>query len=165
MHIVTTSNHTKQSAEHRGMSSRRLLIAGISWLTLVCGTSFSFNSQARVPSDLDLASSQISQQGFYRISYKANLDQVAINRLHSWTVHVETSQGQPVDGAEVSIDGGMPQHKHGLPTRPRVTQSLGNGDYVVEGMKFQMGGWWQIRVTVRTGEQHDLATFNLALRA
>lgn len=39
----------------------------------------------------------------------------------------------------------MSQHGHGLPTRPQVTQNLGNGDYLVEGTKFQMGGWWVMR--------------------
>ena len=40
----------------------------------------------------------------------------------------------------LKVDGDMPQHGHGLPTRPRVTRNLGNGDYQIEGVKFQMGG-------------------------
>ena len=40
----------------------------------------------------------------------------------------------------------MPQHGHGLPTRPRVTRSLGEGIYEIEGVRFNMGGWWGIKL-------------------
>ena len=33
----------------------------------------------------------------------------------------------------------MPQHGHGLPTKPRVTRPLGNGDHLVEGDEVQHG--------------------------
>ena len=84
--------------------------------------------------------------------------------MHSWTLHVETKEGRPVTDATVKIDGDMPQHGHGLPTRPRVTRNLGNGDYLVEGVKFQMGGWWVMEFTVATGESSDVAKFNLKLQ-
>ena len=58
----------------------------------------------------------------------------------------------------------MPQHGHGLPTRPQVTQDLGNGDYLVEGLKFQMIGWWEVRYTITASEQSDSITFNLVLK-
>src|SRR5687768_15636540 len=32
---------------------------------------------------------------------------------------VDAEKGEPVTAAEITIDGGMPQHGHGLPTRPR----------------------------------------------
>jgi hypothetical protein len=57
----------------------------------------------------------------------------------------------------------MPQHGHGLPTSPQVTQNLGNGDYLVEGMKFQMPGWWEVRFNILAGGQSDAITFNLTL--
>jgi hypothetical protein len=58
----------------------------------------------------------------------------------------------------------MPQHGHGLPTSPQVTQNLGNGDYLVEGMKFQMPGWWEVRFSISAGAQTDTITFNLTLQ-
>ena len=65
--------------------------------------------------------------------------------------------------AAITVDGDMPQHGHGLPTRPQVTKHLGNGDYLVEGMKFQMGGWWVVDFTIDAARparygavQHDL---------
>jgi hypothetical protein len=57
----------------------------------------------------------------------------------------------------------MPQHGHGLPTRPRVTHALGNGLYEIEGVRFNMGGWWEFRLAINAASGSDVVTFNLAL--
>ena len=119
------------------------------------------------PADLDLATTQPSHGGKFMVSYKSDLDPVTINKLHTWTLHVADSAGKPVDNATVAIDGGMPEHNHGMPTQPIVT-SLGGGDYRAEGMKFQMPGRWTVTVTVTDtlggAAQPDSATFNLLLQ-
>jgi hypothetical protein len=61
------------------------------------------------------------------------------------------------------VDGGMPQHGHGLPTKPLVTRQLGNGDHLVEGMKFNMGGWWVVKFRVNAAQGPDSVVFNLKL--
>jgi hypothetical protein len=43
-----------------------------------------------------------------------------------------------------------------MPTQPEVTEDLGNGDYLVEGMSFQMGGYWIIDFTLTFDGQTDL---------
>lgn len=43
-------------------------------------------------------------------------------RMHTVRVAITDAAGAPVDDATIQIDGGMPQHGHGLPTRPRVTR-------------------------------------------
>ena len=55
------------------------------------------------------------------------------------------------------------QHGHGLPTQPQVTQTLGNGRYLLEGMKFNMPGWWTLTVKVDGPDGRDETTFNLVL--
>jgi hypothetical protein len=40
-----------------------------------------------------------------------------------------------------------------MPTRPQVTEELGGGDYRVEGMQFQMGGWWTMIFDIEAGGQ------------
>ena len=69
----------------------------------------------------------------------------------------------PVAGAIVSVDGGMPQHHHGLPTQPRVTKDYGDGRYLIEGMKFSMSGWWEIKLKIDGAQGADNVTFNLVL--
>jgi hypothetical protein len=58
----------------------------------------------------------------------------------------------------------MPQHGHGLPSRPQVTKNLGSGNYLVEGMKFQMGGWWVMDFTINANGQTDAVHFNMMLK-
>jgi YtkA-like len=110
------------------------------------------------------ASAHVSDQGAYRVSYRSDTTPIPINRMHTWTLHIETPDGRPVTDATVKATGDMPQHGHGLPTRPQVTRNLGNGDYLVEGMKFQMGGWWVMEFAVAAGGKNDVAKFNLMLQ-
>lgn len=116
------------------------------------------------PAELDTAASRMTCSGLYCVSFTSVIEPIPINRIHNWTVHVETTDGRPVNNAEISVSGGMPQHGHGLPTRPRVTQHLGNGDYVVEGLKFHMTGRWEIRFDISSGGQSDSVAISLFLQ-
>ena len=78
-------------------------------------------------------------------------------------VAITDAAGMPVDDATIQVDGGMPQHGHGLPTRPRVTRALGNGLYEIEGVRFNMGGWWEFKLAIKAASGSDVVTFNLAL--
>jgi len=68
-----------------------------------------------------------------------------------------------VSHAEIDLDGGMPAHDHGLPTHPQMTRYLGKGSYLVEGMKFHMGGLWTVTITVTDGNASDHTTFDFNL--
>ena len=68
--------------------------------------------------------------------------------------------GVPISHAHITVDGGMPQHGHGLPTRPQATQELADGTYLLEGLKFSMTGWWEIKLTIQSTEGSDKVTFN-----
>jgi hypothetical protein len=117
-----------------------------------------------VPSDLDYSTSRTSDEGLFKVSYTASTGTVPVNQMHQWTLHIETAEGQPVEGASIKVDGDMPQHGHGLPTSPRVTTYLGNGDYLVDGLKFQMGGWWVMDFTINADGQTDAVHFNMMLK-
>jgi len=84
---------------------------------------------------------------------------------HMQTVRVmiRDTEGGAVDDAQIAIDGGMPQHGHGLPTRPRVTRSLGDGSYEIDGVRFNMGGWWEFTLVITSPHGSDTVTFNLDL--
>lgn len=84
-------------------------------------------------------------------------------QMQTVRVVVRDAAGRAVDGAQITIDGGMPQHGHGLPTRPRVTRALGEGGYEIEGVRFNMGGWWEIRLAITTAQGADAVVFNLAI--
>jgi hypothetical protein len=117
-----------------------------------------------VPADLDYATTRLSEQGLYEISYRSDVGSVPVNQMQSWTLHVETAEGEVVENATITVDGDMPQHGHGLPTRPQVTSYLGQGDYRVEGLKFHMPGWWVMDFVVNAEGQTDQVRFNLLLQ-
>jgi YtkA-like protein len=84
-------------------------------------------------------------------------------QMQTIRVTVRDAEGRAIDEAQISIDGGMPQHGHGLPTRPRVTRNLGDGMYEVEGVRFNMGGWWEFKLAIAGSRGADTVTFNLDL--
>lgn len=101
-----------------------------------------------------------SAQGNYVATLHAD-EKLKVRKLHTVRLAITDSTGHPVDGAVVDVDGGMPAHGHGLPTQPRVTQSLGNGRYQVDGIRFNMGGWWVLTFRVDGSAGPDSVTFNL----
>ena len=133
-----------------------LAIVALSVLAVGCG----HFRQAPSP-DIQLV--KASAHGLYRASVRPDVTPIPVRRLQRWTLHLDTVDGQPVDTATISMDGGMPQHGHGLPTKPRVTRALGNGDHLIEGVKFNMGGWWVVKFAITTTAGSDTVTFNLGL--
>lgn len=109
------------------------------------------------------AASWTSNRGLFVASYSSELDPLQINKLHTWVLHLEDIQGKAVLGALIKADGGMPEHNHGLPTRPRVTEELGNGNYRVEGLRFHMGGKWQLTFTIEANDKTDIVVIDVSL--
>ncbi len=101
--------------------------------------------------------------GEFLVELVPDAEPVPVNVLHSWTVRVTTRDGTPITDAVVSVDGDMPEHRHGLPTRPEVTGHLGDGRYRVDGMKFSMPGHWVLVVTVWIGSRRETASFDRVL--
>jgi hypothetical protein len=118
---------------------------------------------AKPPQGLDYSRTRTSASGLYRATIRPQGDSIPHGKLHRWTLHLETAAGAPVDSVTIAVDGGMPQHGHGLPTKPRVTRELGDGDHLVEGMKFNMGGWWVVKFRVSAAAGQDSVVFNLKL--
>ena len=115
------------------------------------------------PADLELSLQHASQQGRFVVRMDPPATGPAINQMHAWQVRVDTADGSPVSNARIDFDGGMPQHGHGFPTKPRVTRELSPGLYALEGMKFSMTGWWDMRLNIRSGDTADTAVFNVIL--
>ncbi|MBX3591767.1 MAG: FixH family protein [Burkholderiaceae bacterium] len=113
-----------------------------------------------VPQDLDLALTRPSIGRKYVVTLQPPAQPAAINQLHAWRVLLNTPAGVPVTQARIRVDGGMPQHGHGLPTKPQVTRELPDGGYLIEGMKFSMTGWWEIKLAIDGPAGADRVTFN-----
>ena len=109
-----------------------------------------------------LAEEWKSERGAYTVSFNSSIDPIEINRIHSWTLAIQ-SDGEPVSGAALTITGGMPAHDHGMPTRPRVTDELGAGKYLLEGMRFHMNGRWEVAIEIEAEGRRDTVIILLDL--
>lgn len=127
----------------------------------------------QAPPDLDIAAFQLSRDQHYLAHIEVHADApsdlgnaaaVPLNRMHRWRLLVSDLAGRPVAGAVIRVTGHMPGHVHGLPTQPRVTRALAPGVYLVEGLKFQMEGWWVMQFHIQpadAGAPADDVAFNL----
>jgi hypothetical protein len=115
------------------------------------------------PTGLNLSLDRPTDHQKYLMKLHSLVEPIAINKMHAWEIYLRTPSGKPVLGASISVGGGMPQHGHGFPTQPRVTKELGDGRYVIEGMKFSMSGWWEIKLKVVAGLGTDEITFNTVI--
>jgi hypothetical protein len=106
----------------------------------------------------------LSEKKVFSVSYASSPAAPPMNTIHSWNVTVKTPAGDPVTGAMVMVSGDMPEHGHGLPTEPEVTEETSPGTYLVEGMKFSMPGWWVVTFVIKSGSSQDTVTFNLRLQ-
>jgi hypothetical protein len=143
-----------------------VIIAGFILLMPILGPRYLhplMMGDSSAPSGLDTSTSVLTNAGLFRVSWTSDPSPAPLNQIHAWTIHVETADGSPAEGAQILVDGGMPQHGHGLPTSPQVTADLGGGDYRVEGMRFQMLGWWEVRFSITADGQSDNVTFNLMI--
>ena len=132
------------------------LTACSSVMTMVHG-----GAQKPAPGEFGLGPRK-SSSGIYTATLQP-AESLRPRKLQTLQVAVTDANGKSVDGAVITVDGGMPQHGHGLPTQPRVTKALGNGEYVIEGVRFNMGGWWEFKLAIAGKEGTDTVTFNLAL--
>ena len=142
-----------------------LAIGGVAAVAIIalaaCGHMMMNGTEKPAPSEFGFG-----PRGSVHGTYSATLDpmqEIRVRRMQTMRVVITDQQGQAVEGAQVTIDGGMPQHGHGLPTQPRVTRYLGEGAYEIEGVKFNMGGWWEFQVAVAADAGADTITFNLDL--
>jgi hypothetical protein len=91
----------------------------------------------------------------FSVAYTTDPAVIPVNAFHTWTITVTDMDGNPVNDAEISVDGGMPAHGHGLPTQPEVTKQLGDGKYLIEGVKFSMPGDWEMKFTIKAGGMEE----------
>ena len=97
------------------------------------------------------------------IHVHSDISPIRINEMHSWHIKVLDSKSEPVSNASISVEGGMPDHDHGLPTRPRITSEIAPGTYLLQGVRFHMPGTWRCTFVITAGTRQEigLAEFEL----
>ncbi len=145
------------------MNRRWLIVIVAAVIVAFAGWQLAMRMFMAAPADLDLSLSKKSENGLYIVTLAPEQAPVKQGPLQSFVLSVKMADGQPVDVSRIEIGGGMPQHGHGLPTDPRVTAALGDGKYRIEGVKFTMPGWWQLRFTIDAPPGRDETDFNIVL--
>lgn len=144
-------------------------------------------AQQNAPEELDIKAFKFSRKGQYFAHIEVhsaepentlpakqntvnNASAVPLNKIHQWRLIVSDLAGKPVKNAKIEIEGHMPGHVHGLPTAPQVVEEINPGVYLVDGVKFQMKGWWVMKfIFLPEGEEKqnpadtDFVIFNLVL--
>ncbi|HYD26340.1 FixH family protein [Brevundimonas sp.] len=112
----------------------------------------------------DPALTRTSEQGQFRVQISSDASPIPMRRIHSWTIRLADDGGHSVERATIKVDGGMPEHHHGLPTQPEVAATETPGVYKINGVRFSMTGWWVFNLDIATPDgRADTVTFNVTL--
>lgn len=145
------------------MKLRRAVLIAITLVAVVLAGLAAMHFLIRPPADLDLSRSKPSIKGLYSVAIAPEIEPMQQGPLQALVLTLATLDGKPVEGAHITVGGGMPQHGHGLPTAPEVTAYLGDGRYRVDGVRFNMRGWWELKFAISAPPGDDSVTFNLVL--
>lgn len=92
-----------------------------------------------------------------RLRFELELDPASprVGELFRVTTTVRDARsGAAFEHASFTLDATMPQHAHGMATRPEHRE-LGGGRYRTEGMKLHMPGVWELSAHARTPATED----------
>lgn len=85
-----------------------------------------------------------SESGRYRFVMTPRPERPSVGELFTVVTHIEdVLTEEPVTGARFTLDATMPEHGHGMMTRP-LHRELGGGRYLSEGMRLHMHGRWEL---------------------
>ena len=154
------------SGKPRGAPRRAAIIAAVAVLAAgasACGHLIAMVGGVERPAATEFG---LGPRASANRMYTATLqprEPLRLRRLQTVPVRITDAAGRPVEQAAITVDGGMPEHGHGLPTQPRIGRALGGGVYEIDGVRFSMGGWWEFKLAIESPAGADRVTFNLSL--
>lgn len=121
---------------------------GIALLALICPRPFGLGSFLPNQHMGEQAGGLVllaSMENTYFLTYRLLPASIPLNQPFSIRVAIYLDQGhtQPARNIALHVDARMPQHRHGMNRRPRITTEK-PGKFLVEGMLFHMPGRWEL---------------------
>jgi len=117
-----------------------------------------------------------TRKGLYRLKWTPRPAPLPLNTLFEVEVEVADAQGAPVEDAVVRVDARMPEHGHGMATKPEPEAGIcapgpdgtqlcrhPGGRYLTRGMKFHMPGSWVLSFDVSGPAGSDQAEVGFLL--
>jgi hypothetical protein len=109
----------------------------------------------------DWPAKQTTDGGSYEVAVHPDGGEIVRNKHFGLDVTVKPTAGEIAE-ITVAVDADMPAHRHGMNTRPEISE-ISVGSYRVEGMLFHMGGDWVISVDVTSGDKTEHAAFPVSV--
>ncbi|RUU49419.1 auxin-binding protein, partial [Mesorhizobium sp. M2C.T.Ca.TU.009.01.2.1] len=92
----------------------RYILAGLGLAALLVGiVAAVYLTLPQSASGPDLSRSKKTSNGLFVASFEPERGVVRQGELQSWLLTLKTATGAPVEGAAITVSGGMPQHDHG----------------------------------------------------
>jgi len=78
---------------------------------------------------------------------------------NAWTVAVADLAGSPQAGCTISATVFMPEHGHGSPVAPTVSETETAGEYTLAGVDLFMPRLWEVTLRATCAQGEDSAVF------
>lgn len=106
----------------------------------------------------------LSNDNSYFVTYTPTPDPIPLNKMFELSVRVCSAQdrSRPLLSLELHADAAMPEHDHGMNTKPKVRVNA-DGSFTVKGMLFHMPGRWELYLDVTRAGVTERAQFEVQL--
>lgn len=107
----------------------------------------------------------VSRDGNYLLGWRpVKRADVPVNEYFEIEAYIAPTRtpNDRVQDARLVVSAWMPGHGHGMVTTPKADPT-GEGTYIVKGMLFHMGGFWQLFFDVVQGQTAERIEFELNL--
>ena len=113
---------------------------------------FSTNLFAQeLSSDVDLSGHRVVARLQPLDAVCHNLEQMRLGRVFCLRLVLETSNAAWLRDLKLDrFDAVMPEHRHGMVTRPKVSAAK-DGEYLIRGVKLHMAGDWKFTINLVHG--------------
>lgn len=111
--------------------------------------------------NLNTESSVNSASKALHANYSVIGSSIPLNKIHNWTVQLSHNYNRSLKGANMMLSVTMPEHLHGMTTKPVISKGTKEGEFFIEGMNFHMPGWWELTLDVDGYGSRDLIIFNV----
>lgn len=152
------------------MRTRTLFVAAAVALLAACTSTPTDEprppQQVEAPVVTDDFRTTTSRGGDYVLGWRpAALEAVPVNDYFELDVWIASAAAptERIGDARLVVSAWMPDHGHGMVTKPEATFDAATCTYRVKGMLFHMGGFWQLFFDVVRGGSADRAEFELEL--
>jgi len=131
---------------------RSNIAAAVAFVTVIAGWTMVRSGDASAVTFSRLTNIP-SHNGVYRASMVA----AGSNR---WTIDIRSASGTRTSNASLALESWMPDDEGVATMRPAVTE-LADGRYLVDGLRLDRPGWWNVKLAISAAAGTDSLAFNL----